>query len=292
MIHAAKDTLKVVNDFENKLTTAVERMKLFGTIGVPEVHIKVPVQGCSHESKLPNTEFNLELGFVSADASLGSCPFTAGTALKTAKLSSDDSDTPSATVFYSSSEGLGVILDVDDSIKITNVLNKSLVTENTLYKDPVPVAGMPDLYSHLLKSLTTKSIPPQFLYVSGSPSNYTLSSPSFFSLIFRKPMISGDADEGKVDYKVKQINRIQGMYPKKRFLAVGDSTEMDPEVCGKIFKQHEGFLRCIWIHMDGAKNSQARFDAAFEGIPKDKYRLYKDSDIGTLKDIDVARGKC
>lgn len=43
---------------------------------------------------------------------------------------------------------------------------------------------------------------------------------------------SQDGDQGKIDYKVGQINSIHGMYPQKSFLAIGDSTEKDPEVYG------------------------------------------------------------
>ncbi|KIK54891.1 hypothetical protein GYMLUDRAFT_889270 [Collybiopsis luxurians FD-317 M1] len=314
-----KNELKVVGDFEQKVATAVERMKLFATVGVPEVHVDVAVEGCSRESKLPHTEFK-NLGIVSAIASLGSCPFAnanSGSASKTAKLSLSDGDATPATTFYSPPGGLGVISDVDDTIKVTNVLNKTLLMENTLYKNPVPIAGMPNLYSHLAKALISqsdagKTITPQFLYVSGSPfqlypflsdflkSHFPDSNGPLFlqnlsitdlSLIFDQ--FGGGKDQAKVDYKVKQINKIQGMYPKKSFLAVGDSTEMDPEVYGKIFREHKDFIRCIWIHVvDGAKNEQTRFDAAFEGVPKEKYRLYKDSEIEDLKQIDVAGGKC
>ncbi|KAF5379589.1 hypothetical protein D9757_009286 [Collybiopsis confluens] len=294
-----KHTFKVADEFEKKLATAVDRMKLFGSVGVPDVQVKVSVQGCSRESSLPHTALK-DLGFVSAHASLGSCRFTTGTTSRTAELSSSGSDGKStATAFYSPPEGLGIISDVDDTIKVTNVLTKSLLIENTLYKDPVPVAGMPDLYSHLSKSLTTKSttagtsIPPQFLYVSGSPFQLYPFLSKFLESHYPDANDWWGSDEAKVDYKVEQINRIHEMYPKKSFLAVGDSTEMDPEVYGKIFKQHKGFLRCIWIHLvDGAKNSQSRFDAALEGVPKNQYRLYKDSEIGKLKEIDVAGGRC
>lgn len=57
--------------------------------------------------------------------------------------------------------------------------------------------------------------------------------------------------------------------------------------------EHEDFVRCIWIHLvEGGKNDQSRFDAAFQGVPRKKYRLYKDDEINSLKNVDVAAGEC
>jgi hypothetical protein len=54
------------------------------------------------------------------------------------------------------------------------------------------------------------------------------------------------------------------------------------------------FIQCIWIRkVDGADNSDKRFAAAFEGVPKEKLRLYSDDDIiKVLPTIDVAGGSC
>jgi hypothetical protein len=53
------------------------------------------------------------------------------------------------------------------------------------------------------------------------------------------------------------------------------------------------FIRCIWIHqVDGADNSQERFDAAFEGVPAERIKIFTDDDIPSLANIDVAGGTC
>jgi len=185
--------------------------------------------------------------------------------------------------------------------------------QNTLYKDPLPVPGMPELYKSLAQSLTTETIPPQFLYVSGSPmqlqpflssflkSTYpTSKGPIFlqtFSIIDLPKIIESlgsGADAEKIEYKVSQITRIREMYPQKSFLAIGDSGEMDPEVYGEVYRRFgKGFIRCIWIRkVPGAKNSPERFDAAFKGVPKEKTREYEDKNIETLMKINVAGSEC
>lgn len=100
---------------------------------------------------------------------------------------------------------------------------------------------MPALYSSLAKSLND----PQFIYVSGSPfqlypflndfidTTYSASKGPILlqnlTLIDIPGLLDFAASNGVQEYKVSMIDRIHGMYPNKKFLAVGDSTQKDPE---------------------------------------------------------------
>lgn len=123
-------------------------------------------------------------------------------------------------------------------------------------------------------------------------------------------------DTGAIlDYKLSMIDRIHGMYPQKKFLTVGDSTQKDPETYGEAsvdsyllcempgsrtclspyhrIRKYGDFIACSWIRrVEGGNNTDERFAAAFAGVPKEKFRIYDDADIPGLKDIDVAGGKC
>lgn len=135
--------------------------------------------------------------------------------------------------------------DIDDTVKISNVLDKLALAKTTLLDDPEPVAGMPELYASLAKSLND----PQFVYVSGSPFQLYPFLKNFIDTTFsasKGPIllqnltlidIPGVLDfansNGVQEYKVSMIERINGMYPNKKFLAVGDSTQKDPETYGE-----------------------------------------------------------
>ncbi|KAF5392740.1 hypothetical protein D9757_001013 [Collybiopsis confluens] len=300
----------------DKLTTAVDRLKLFAAVGVP---------GGDAQVELPGTGLK-DLGIVSANVSIGAC--VGGSSTRSSSGNSTnlfatvtdrdpDTDSPTATVFFSPPSGFGIISDIDDTIKVSDVLNTSLLIQNTLFNDPVPVSGMPELYDSLASSLISdENTAPQFIYLSGSPIQLYPFLTSFiqstFSTTSQGPLLlqnfsvtdptliinaitgSEDGGQGKIDYKVGQINNIHGMYPQKSFLVIGDSTEKDPEVYGLSFNIHgPSFIQCIWIHVvDGANNTDARFSAAFEGVPQDKIRLYRDEDIEGLRDVDVKGGSC
>ncbi|KAF5384098.1 hypothetical protein D9615_003347 [Tricholomella constricta] len=303
---AAQAALKAIGlDVGDKISTLEERLRLFGAVGLPGKNVKVDVGGCNKQAQLPGTSGLPDLGMALQNVSVGACGSGKELIAKVA-LSRLDSRKFTASVFSSPNSGFGVISDIDDTVKISNVLDKLALAKSTLLDDPVPVAGMPELYASLSKSLND----PQFIYVSGSPfqlypflnnfidSAYSASKGPIYlqnlTLIDIEGLLDFANSDGVQEYKVSMIDRIHGMYPNKKFLAVGDSTQKDPETYAEAFKKFGGeFMACSWIRrVEGADNSDARFAAAFEGVPANKFRIFTDEDIPSLKNIDVAGGEC
>ncbi|THH19711.1 hypothetical protein EW146_g1478 [Bondarzewia mesenterica] len=276
-----------------------DRLQLFATIGLGRKEVPITVDGCSPGTATLDSIAGLggDLGMVLRNATLGSCD---GSRLN-ATVKSNDDRTFTATVFTSQADGFGVISDIDDTVKITNTLDTVKVLEATFIDDPAPVSGMPELYSYLNNALSN----PAFFYVSGSPFQLYPFLNDFISTTYPNgPIFLQNLTftniEGLIDlvtdndeifeYKVGQIETIHGMYPGKKFLTVGDSTQKDPETYGEIFRRFgPDFVSCIWIRrVDGANNTDARFTSAFEGVPSDRFRVYNDSDIAdTLPTFDV-----
>ncbi|KAK0205401.1 hypothetical protein DFS33DRAFT_1260185 [Desarmillaria ectypa] len=284
------------------IDTAVERLKLFAAVGVPGVSLSVDVAGCNEQATLSATSGLPELGLAATNASVGHCDggntFT-GTLPNTG-------DAVTTTIFSSGTNGFGVISDIDDTIKVSHVLNRLEAIKSTLFDNPEPVLGMPDLYASLAQTLND----PAFIYITGSP--YQLfpflrdflktSFPESRGPIFSQNLTLEDITQvidvifnpnNVLEYKLSQVDRVHGIYPNKTFLTVGDSTQSDPEVYAEAYRKYGDFIRCIWIRrVDGANNSNERFTTAFEGVPESKYRIYKDDDISGLANIDVAGGTC
>ncbi|KAF9010909.1 hypothetical protein BDZ89DRAFT_937293, partial [Hymenopellis radicata] len=267
------------------LSTAVERTKLFVAGGVSGQSVSVAISGCSASGVLTGTASS---GLALQNVSVGTCE----TAAQFSGQLVDDATTTS-TVFASPDIGFGVISDIDDTVKVSHVLDKIALAKATLFEDPTPVSGMPDLYATLAQTLDD----PNFIYISGSPFQLypflrdflETSFPETRGPIFGKNLTLSDPagildllfDENDTfDFKLSQISRVQGMFPNKKFLTVGDSTEKDPETYGEAFRLFGDFIQCIWIRkVDDADNSDERFAAAFEGVPETKFRVYTDDDI-------------
>jgi hypothetical protein len=131
--------------------------------------------------------------------------------------------------------------DIDDTIKVTGTELLDVAT-NTLFADPSPIEGMPEVYAAIAASVTS-----DFYYITGSP--YQLypflhsfiqdTYPTAAGPINTKNLTLDDissiwgflADEdGTKNFKLAEIDRAHELFPKKTFLTVGDSSQADPEV--------------------------------------------------------------
>ncbi|KAG6896089.1 hypothetical protein C0992_010369 [Termitomyces sp. T32_za158] len=230
-------------DIGDSLTNVEERLKLFAAVGIPDKKVEMSVQGCNQPAHLQGTSGLPDLGMVLQNVSIGSCSASKELSAKV-KLSFLDPRQISATVFPSTNSGYGVISDIDDTVKVSHVLDTIDLAKATLVDDPVAVTGMPQLYESLSRSLDS----PQFIYISGSPFQLYPFLHDFISTSFsasKGPILLQNltvvdipqllefaGNNGIFEYKLSQIDRIHGMYPNKKFLAIGDSTQKDPETYG------------------------------------------------------------
>lgn len=193
------------------------------------------------------------------------------------------------------SEGVSVISDIDDTIKISDVTDKQALLANTFLRAFRPAPGMAELYGRWAESGVA------FHYVSSSPwqlfpaldrflgreafprgsfhlKQFRLKDESFFSLF----------QEGEA-HKIPVIESILAAFPGRRFILVGDSGERDPEIYGEIARRHPSQIARIFIRdvTDQAQRPD-RLEAAFAGLQPDLWTLFADpaalADFGILLD--------
>jgi hypothetical protein len=135
-----------------------------------------------------------------------------------------------------SKEGLSVVSDIDDTIKITQVLNRQALVANSLIKDFKPVPGMPGLYARLAAKRAV------FHYVSASPwqlypdlrqfieTNFPHGTVSLRKLRWKDSSSVEFLWKDSLDYKTSTIAELMERFPQRKFLLIGDSGEKDPEV--------------------------------------------------------------
>ncbi|KAH7097541.1 hypothetical protein BKA62DRAFT_833147 [Auriculariales sp. MPI-PUGE-AT-0066] len=283
----------------DKAQNIAERMKVFASIPKSGKDVVVEIEGCGTVTLQPTSSDvdGISVTDVKCLSKLTSAaPRTAQVSLGSREVS--------ARVFPSPIDGFGVISDVDDTIKISNVLDKVKLVMNTFVEEPQPVAGMPALYASLQTSLNQ----PLFSYISGSPfhlfpfldefiGNTYPDGPKFLRnlTIFDLPKLVETLTDKQNTFKHKTavIDRLVDLYPKKKFVMIGDSTEQDPEIYAAAFARHPASVQCIWVRVvDGADNAAERFATAFAAVPAAKVRKYTDEDIPGLQKINVAGGKC
>lgn len=194
---------------------------------------------------------------------------------------SGDARTFAGRVQVIGDQGRSVISDIDDTIKITQVRDRQALLANTFLRRFEPVPGMAALHRRWADQGTA------FHYVSGSP--WQLYQPlaefcdsegfpagSFHLKLFRLKDSSAWAFLGSQErYKTGVIQRILSDFPRRQFTLIGDSGEQDPEIYGAIAREHPAQIQRILIRDVGGPSAEpARFQKAFDGVPRDRWQVF------------------
>lgn len=163
----------------------------------------------------------------------------------------------------------GLISDIDDTILVTQVLDKPRLLKNTLTIPPESrqaVAGMAALYQRLASQLPDPTAAPLF-YLSASPRQITDSVRRFLAhnqfprgvLQLREVSTQARSRDPLTDtqaYKIQRIQAILDAFPEVRFVLVGDDAEHDPETYAHLQQTQPQRIHSVWIrriHPDPAR---------------------------------------
>jgi len=186
-------------------------------------------------------------------------------------------------IFPLEAEGVSVISDIDDTIKITEVRDKEATLQNTFLREFRAVPGMAEFYRQL-----TPSNDVAFHYISASPwqlygplakfiaanefpdgtfelKRFRLKDRSFFSLF---------SDPEK--YKPSVIEPLLRQFPKRRFILIGDSGERDPEIYGALARKFpEQIIRIYIREVTKEATDSNRYQKAFRDVRRDKWQVFR-----------------
>ena len=179
-------------------------------------------------------------------------------------------------------QGLSVISDIDDTVKISDVTNKQALLENTFLKPFEAVPGMAALYQDLARKETT------FHYVSSSPwqlypplrdffEDVGLPNGSFHLRSFRlKDNSFFDLFKSSRETKPQVIETLLTTFPGRKFILIGDSGEADPEIYGDIARRHRDQVSAILIrNVTADRATDPRYmDEAFKHLSPDLWLLF------------------
>ena len=181
-------------------------------------------------------------------------------------------------------QGISVISDIDDTIKISNVEDKRELLANTFFRPSRPVpGGMPEIYQqwaqqgavfHYLSASPWQLYPAlsDFISKSGFPQGsidlktFRTKDQTFFNLF-----TSQEA------YKKPLIDALFKSYPGRRFVLVGDAGEVDPDIFAAVARDFPDQIIRIFIRDTQPNAAQSeRYPVVFKGIPKDRWTIFQD----------------
>ncbi len=157
-------------------------------------------------------------------------------------------------------EGVSLISDIDDTIKITDIpAGKDTVLKNTFCREFKSLSEMAKSYSDMV------DVPVH--YVSGGPQqmfgplyDHLIVGPggfpegTFHLNFFPKNILSAETVRLAVGgftstfiHKVNEITKLMDKFPRRQFILVGDSGEVDPEVYKRIKSERPNQVKEIRI---------------------------------------------
>ena len=138
-----------------------------------------------------------------------------------------------------------VVSDVDDTIKVTNVLNKADAVYNGLFSTRA-FTGMSEVYNGLNNADTT------IFYVSGSP-EMIRSKVSKMLIVNKFPqkdnLILKSGRQDTFAYKFSNISKLINEQNPDEVILLGDDTEKDPEIFDAISKTFPSQIKSIHIRL-------------------------------------------
>src|SRR6185312_8718823 len=153
-------------------------------------------------------------------------------------------------------EGIFVVTDVDDTIKETHMLKRKEMLKNTFVRPFAAVEGMSGLYRSWKAKFGDRM---QFQVVSAGPWQFNEPLSQFTEAAGFPPffwqMRSVDVNAAKpwelfakpYCFKVRALERLMRLFPKRRFVLVGDSGEQDPEVYSTILLEFPNQVDAVFI---------------------------------------------
>lgn len=180
-------------------------------------------------------------------------------------------------------EGVLVISDIDDTVKVTEVfLGKDMVVRNTFLEEFRPVSGMVNLYRSWWEDYGAT-----FAFVSNSPPElqeplreFLINAGFPLAPVFLRPL--GGSKEDRIAFKEQTISELLRQFPRKKAVLVGDSGERDPIVCAELLRRHPVQVSKVLIRQVSPTASVD--EAIFAGIPPDRWQVFRDPREAQLPD--------
>ena len=220
----------------------------------------------------------------------------------------------SGAVFPLEAEGVSVISDIDDTIKITEVRDKQATLRNTFLREFQAVPGMAEFYQLLARNPLTRpsatlspsdgerdgvrgrsensdaqTSPIAFHYISASP--WQLYEP-LAALVASNGFPAGTFELKEFRWKSRKffslfaspekykpgvIEPLLKQFPKRKFILIGDSGERDPEIYGALARKFP--TQVIRIYIRDVTNEAAeseRYQKAFRAVPRATWQIFRD----------------
>ncbi|OJD17963.1 hypothetical protein AJ78_01994 [Emergomyces pasteurianus Ep9510] len=211
------------------------------------------------------------------------------------KLYAHGTDTGNATAYLIPPEGLTLISDVDDVLRVSKIYSIKEGLNNLFGRPFVPWMNMPEIFANWSRSLPDL----HFHYLTTSPEQLTR---PYMDYIF-KTYPTGSFDTRIVNFtdlgatlSIREflLDKVFQTFPKRKFIVLGDTTNLDiMSSYPQLVTKYPGQVQCILLRNTSASDSSNRVPYNtkwFKGIDQHMFMFFRVPD--DLKGLAIEDGRC
>lgn len=245
---------------DSKLKNIFRNIKYFTPDGIENTDVNVVAGGLSRIARTDNKGY-FRAEFSNTTLPLGVSPLSAKLIANKYKY---DIPKEEVVIDKSDSDKIGIISDIDDTVKYTGVDNKLKMIKHILtgnYKTDKEIPGVSTLYKGILSDTQSFNVG-SVHYVTGSPTTLYGRIQSFLKLnnfpqgslaLKSAGSIVAPIPSDTYNYKLAKIRPIMAAFPNKKFIMFGDTTQKDADVYLKIKQEFPNNV--IGIYINNATNA-------------------------------------
>jgi hypothetical protein len=181
-------------------------------------------------------------------------------------------------------EGLSVVSDIDDTIKLSQAYSRASLLYGLLFQKLTPISGMCEVYDawsaahdarfHYVTASAWQLYAPlsDFMQASSFPDG------TFHMKFFRwKDRSFWNAFTSPRRSKTAAILTLLLSFPSRRFVLVGDSGQSDPEIYAHVARRYPDRVAHVFIRdLERHGREAPRFQAAFGGLRDVRWDVFSD----------------
>ncbi|KAH8880098.1 hypothetical protein GQ53DRAFT_670739 [Thozetella sp. PMI_491] len=215
--------------------------------------------------------------------------------VQTLNMYVNGTDTGNATAYLVPPEGVTIVSDIDDILRVTKIYDPKEGLLNSFARPFTPWMNMPDIYANWSRSLNDF----HFHYLTTTPEQVTKSYMDFIYKTYplgsfdTRPLNFSDVSATLAIRKFL-LDKIFQTFPKRKFILVGDTSNSDiMKDYPQLDQDFPGQVLCIYLRNTSSTDSSDRFPydtSGFKNLPQDRYMFFNVPD--DLTNLDIVNGHC
>jgi phosphatidate phosphatase APP1 len=202
----------------------------------------------------------------------------ATSSIQSLNMYTNGTDTGNATVYLVPPQGLTVVSDIDDILRITKIYDPKEGLLNSFARAFTPWENMPEIYANWSESIPNF----HFHYLTTTPEQVTR---NYMDYIYKTyPLGSFDTrplnfSDVSATLKIRRflLDKIFQTFPQRKFVLVGDTTNSDVmKDYPQLAKDYPGQVQCIFLRNTSATDSTDLFPydtSGFQGLDQKQYMV-------------------